>query len=285
MLQYAFGREALFMGKPQVAFDAEIFSRTALLFATKREAFAPDAVEVLANDIVRRLASIRARGPSFETPEISDDSIAAFCDTLIQTSPDAALQFIEDRRAEGVTRQGVYLGYIIAAARSLGQGWDEDRYSFLEVTYGTGHLYALMRALRAEAHTARTAFDGRRCALFATVPGEDHGIGITVAADLFREAGWDIDLQVGTDHDRLVAHVEQTEPQIIGLSLSTEQRLEALVRLVIAMRIMVPHAIIGVAPASGVDPKRLGEVADIDLVFEDAPSACRELDRLIALRA
>lgn len=272
------------MGKPQASFDAEIFARTASLFATKRESFAPDAVETLANDIVRRLASIRRREPSFETPEISNESIDAFCETLIQPSPDAALQFIEERRAEGVTRQGVYLGYITAAARALGRGWDEDRFSFFEVTCGTGHLYALMRALRAETSSARPAFDGRRCALFATVPGEDHGIGITVAADLFREAGWEIDLRTGTDHDALVAHVERTRPNIIGLSLSTEQRLAALVRLVVAMRITVPFAIIGVAPATNVDAARLHDLVDIDLVFDDAPSACRELERLIRLR-
>ncbi|MFP4044894.1 MAG: B12-binding domain-containing protein [Rhodosalinus sp.] len=265
-------------------FDAEVFSRTASLFATKRKAFAEDAVELLAGDIMRRLASARPHDPGFEAPEISDDSIAAFCETLIRPTPDAALRFIEDRRAEGVTRQGVYLGYIVAAARSLGQGWDEDRYSFLDVTYGTGHLYALMRALRAETYGARPAVDGRRCALFATVPGEDHGIGITVAADLFREAGWEIDLRTDTDHDELIAHVEHTQPHIIGLSLSTEQRLDALVRLVVAMRITVPSAIIGVAPATNVSAERLRDLVDIDLVFEDAPSACRDLERLVRLR-
>lgn len=265
-------------------FDAEVFTRTASLFDTKRDAFAQDAVEALATDIMRRLASARSKDPTFETPEISEESIDAFCQTLIQSSPAAALQFIEDRRTEGVTRQGVYLGYIIAAARSLGRGWEEDRFSFLEVTYGTGHLYALMRALRAETSAARPAFDGRRCALFATVPGEEHGIGITVAADLFREAGWEIDLRTGTDHDDLVAHIEIAQPHIIGLSLSTEQRMDALVRLVVAIRIATPSAIIGVAPATNVDAARLHELVDIDLVFGEAPSACRELERLIRLR-
>lgn len=272
------------MGRQQVSFDAEIFSRTASLFATKRNAFAPDAVEALASDIIWRLAQSKSREPTFDTPDISPESIAAFCDALIHPKPDAALRFIEDRRAEGLTRQGVYLGYITAAARCLGQGWDEDKLTFLQVTYGTGHLYALMRALRAEGPSARFSHDGRRCALFATVPGEDHGIGITVAADLFRDVGWEIDLQTGTDHDALIAHVERTQPHIIGLSLSTDQRLDALMRLVVALRLVIPHSIIGVAPASHVDAKRLGNLVDIDLVFADAPSACRALDRLMQLR-
>jgi len=265
-------------------FDAEVYARTASLFATKRDAFDPDAIETLAADIVQRLAETRVLEPVFEASDISEKSLDAFCEALIEPEPEAALRFIEARRAEGVTRQGVYLGYVSAAARRLGEGWDADRYSLFDVTIGTGHLYALMRALRAERPDPRPAPDDRRAALFATVPGEDHGIGITVAADLFREIGWEIDLQTGTDHDTLISHVEATRPHIIGLSLSTERRLDALVRLVVAMRLVLPYAVIGVAPADSVDAGRLHALVDIDLVFGDAPSACRELERLIRLR-
>lgn len=272
------------MGKPQVSFDAEIFARTASLFAAKRNAFPPGAVEALASDIVRRLAQSKKHEAVFEAPDIDPESLAAFCTALVQPDPDAALRFIEARRAEGVSRQGVYLGYITAAARSLGVGWEADRLSLQQVTYGTGHLYALMRSMRAEGQHSRPVSDTKRFALFATVPGEDHGIGITVAADMFRDVGWEIDLRTGTDHETLITHVEQTMPQIIGLSLSTVQRLDALVRLVVAMRIVVPQAFIGVAPSQDVDEERLRGLVDIDLVFRDAPSACRELDRLLGFR-
>ncbi|MBS1302550.1 cobalamin-dependent protein [Loktanella sp. SALINAS62] len=272
------------MGELQAAFDAEVFSRTTSLFASKRDTFPPDEVQALAGDIVRRLVSANLLGPAFHAPVIPEEDIAAFCDALTQPDPQASLHFIENRRAEGMTRQGVYLSYITAAARCLGEEWEEDRLSLLQVAYGTGHLYALMRAMRAERPSVQHhALDNRRYALFATVPGEDHGIGITVAADIFRDVGWDIDLQTGTDHEALLAHVMNTQPLFIGLSLSTEQRLDALVRLVVGMRIIMPKAIIGVAPAPNVDPERLTDLVDIDLVFEDAPSACRTLDRLVRL--
>jgi len=121
-------------------------------------------------------------------------------------------------------------------------------------------------------------------ALFATVPGEDHGLGITVAADLFRDAGWDIDLQVGQDHDTLLAHVETRRPFAIGLSLSSDQRIDALIRLVIAIRLTVPHAILGVASHEDLDDDTLRRLVDIDLVFRDAASACTDLERAMRLR-
>ncbi len=272
--------------KTQLAsLDIEVFERTTSIFSAKRATLAPEAVEVVASDIVRRLAQSAKRVPDFEVPPIRQDSIDAFCDALIQSDPDAALRFIEDRRTEGLSLPGVYLGYISGGARCLGERWERDELSFLQVTSGTGHLYALMRALRSETSFAHRKFDNRRVALFATVPGEQHGVGITVAADLFREAGWEIDLEIDTEHDELVAHVENTRPHIVGLSLSTEHRLDALVRLVVAMRLVVPDAIIGVAPSPRIDADQLQNLADIDLVFSDAPSAFRELDRLMRLRA
>jgi methanogenic corrinoid protein MtbC1 len=276
-------REAL-MGQEGGSIDAQAFLRMTELFAMKRSTLAPAAVQTLASDIVDRLARAAERAPRFEDIVLDEASITAFCAALIAPEAGAALRFIEARRAEGVTRQGVYLGYISAAARRLGEGWDRNEFSFAEVTIGTGHLYALMRALRAEEPTRGPAFDTRRCALFATVPGEDHSIGITVAADLFRDAGWEIDLRIAMDHDGLIAHVERTRPPIIGLSLSTERRLEDLIRLVVALRIAMPHVLIGVAPAAPLDAEKVGSLVDIDLLFPDVPTACADLDRLIRLR-
>lgn len=272
------------MQNQQASVDVEIFAQTASLFAAKREALPEEAVAAVANEIVRRLAASKSREPHFELPSIPRASIEAFCDALTSPDPIAALRFIQDRRAEGLSRQGVYLGYITEGARCLGERWEADQLSFLQVTCGTGHLYALMRALRSESSAGLRNLDRCRTAMFATVPGEDHGIGITVATDLFRDAGWDIDLAIGANHETLMARIEEAEPQIIGLSLSTEQRLVALVRLVVAVRLVSPGVVIGVAPGSSVDAKRLRDLVDIDLVFTDAPSAIRELERLIQLR-
>ena len=272
------------MGRQDVSIDTEVFSRTVGRFALKRDAFDPEAIETLAGDIVRRLSRAARHAPRFDAPVIDPASVEALCEALVQPEPAAALDFVRRRRAEGLTRQDVYLGYIGAAATKLGEGWDTGHYSFAEVTIGTGHLYALMRALRSEAPPS-TGWDARRYALFATVPGETHGIGVTMAADLFREAGWEIDLQVGQDHDGLIARVENTRPEIVGLSLATDYRLPDLARLVLALRVTAPETIVGVAPGCGVDDEKVTDLVDIDLLLHDAGTACSDLDRLIRLRA
>lgn len=263
------------------ALDVEIFARTALRFAAKRRTLAPEAVETLTGDIVRQLTRLSPPAPCADPAAFAEADLHIFCAALLEPQPDAALRFIHARRAEGVTRHDVYLHYIGAAAAQLGRDWDCNRLSLSEVTIGTGHLYALMRALRAEASSAGPAFDLRKTALFAAVPGEDHSIGITIAADLFREAGWDIDLQTVTDHDGLLARAERTRPRVVGLSLSTEGRLPALARLVVALRLTLPQAVIGVAPAATLDAARVEGLLDVDLVLHGADTARADLERLI----
>lgn len=272
------------MGKPIARIDAETFARTASLFAAKRSTLSQDAVGTLAADIMRRLALAAAHPPGGASTPACAKGLAEFCDALVEREPDAALRFIEARRAEGATREDVYFGYIAAAARQFGESWRSNRLTFAQIAIGTGHLYALLRALRVEGDPDRSAYDSRKTALFATVPGEEHGLGITIAADFFRDDGWEIDLQTGMDHDSLVARIERTRPQIIGLSLSTEQRLKDLVRLVVEIRIIVPDAIVGATPTALLDEKKLRRLVDLDLVFRDARAACAELDRLIRLR-
>lgn len=272
------------MENSEVVFDTTTFTRTATLFTRKRKVFTPETVEALAGDVLRRLANGGQRRDVREPPAITETSMAAFCEALIQSDPEIALRFIEERRAEGLTRMGVYLGYVCSAARRLGEGWENDTLSFVDVTTGTGHLYALMRAMRGERAAPFVGRDAKRAALFATVPGENHGIGVTVASDVFRERGWDIDLQIGKDHESLVERVERTRPHIVGVSLSTEDRFDALVRLVMAIRLAVPDAIIGVAPREGLDRQKVRDLVDMDLLFDGAVGACAQLEEMIGLR-
>ena len=269
------------MARPLAAIDVETFARTAVRFAAKRRALAPDAVKILTGDIVRGLAT----HPGVqELEDIAPGDIEAFRDALLELDPEAALRFVETRRAAGVTRHDIYLVYIATMARQLGEDWDANRLSLSEVSIATGHLYALMRSMRAEGAAPSAPYDSRKCAMFAAVPGEDHSIGITLAAGLFRDAGWEVDLQLGSDHPGLIARAEATQPGVVGLSLSAPARLPALARLVVALRLTLPHTILGVAPAAGLDAAALSHMLDIDLVLQDADTARADLERLVQRR-
>ena len=272
------------MGKLEIDFDEQAFAQTASRFTLKRERFGEPAMEALARDIVTQLANASAARPWIKPAQIAACDLEAFCAVLTEPSCEAALAFIAERRRAGLTRHDVYLGYITKAAQWLGEQWDADRLSSFQVAQATGHLYALLRAIRIESSSPPATAGIQRTAVFATVPGEEHGLGITVAADLFQEAGWRIDLKIGLEHDDLLSCIEDAAPLAVGLSLSTEDRIEALIRLVVAIRLSVPHAILGVAPPADMPGDSVRDLVDIDLVFRDAGSACADLERWVQLR-
>lgn len=265
--------------------DAGTFMRTSSLFDKKRQVLPRQSIRDLAKDIVHRVSTMshpRRQGAPAMVPTAR---IAAFCEVLVNPSSDRALGFILHLQEEGVEHSVIRNCYLAGAARLLGDRWEADEISLLEVIHGTGHLYSLFRALRQDPNAEAAPRLSRRNALFALVPGETHRFGIQLATETFREAGWNIDLQVGLQHDELIRHAVRTEPTIIGLSLSTEERIADLVRLVVALRLERPSAIIGVAPALNMEDSALHSVVDIDLVFRDASSAAQDLDWMLRLNA
>jgi methanogenic corrinoid protein MtbC1 len=272
------------MDRQNTPFDNDVFTHVSQLFEHKGQMLPPDMLEQFARDVVTRVSERVVGHPAGTTFSISADDVAAFCDLLqLPDQPRVALDFIAARRAEGTSLEDVYLGYIGGAARLLGERWEDDRMTPLQVTVCAGTLYALMRALRSS-ELDHQHFDGRRMALFATVQGEQHGVGITVAADMFRKAGWDIDLQIGLDQKRLLDRVQKTQPGIIGLSLSSRDRLPDLLKTVVALRLASNHAFIGVAPGGDLTAEDVRSVADVDIVFADALGAIEALDQVVAAR-
>lgn len=269
------------MDNPAASIDSQVFAHTARLFEEKRRVLPPEVLEGFARQVVSRVAETATARVPANSAGIGPERVAAFCDLLLKSDQSRqALAFITARRDEGATKEDVYLGYIGAAARLLGKRWEEGELTPFQVTIGAGTLYALMRALRGSL-IVNQPFDPSRAALFATVPGEQHGVGVTVAADMFREAGWEVDLQLGLDQPRLLDHVTRTLPRVIGLSLSTPERVPELVQAAVGLRLIVPEAIIGVAHGGDLTAADVQRIADVDLVFDDAPSAITRLERWV----
>lgn len=267
------------------SFDPDLFLSAADIFARKRRALPVDAVKGFAAEVVQRILSMDTRAEFVDDARVSAKRLGEFCDVLLQPLPEQALAFIAALQAQGVSPQAIRYGYIAGAARLLGDRWDRNKVSFMDVTVATGHLYALMRAVKPDPQEHPGTHHGVRSALFAAVPGETHTLGITLASDTFRNHGWAIDLRISDDHDSLVRLVEKTRPAVIGLSLSTRERMADLIRLVLALRIVVPHATIGVAPGLEMSDAEIRDIVDIDLVFRDARHALADLDRLSRMRA
>ncbi|GAB5448979.1 cobalamin B12-binding domain-containing protein [Gymnodinialimonas sp.] len=254
-------------------FDVDQYLQSQIELRTLKARLPERSVESLAREVLRRIAA-RAVDLPAQTPEGED--LEALCNALLSEDDQAGAQFIKGLRADGASVEVVYLTYLAGAARLLGDWWNSDRLSFTDVTLGTSRMYAIMRALRH--HFAGQHVGTTRSAVFASVPGDTHVLGVRMAADLFRKAGWDIDLKLDKSHDELVEDLSASHAIIIGLSAGGNRSIEPLSKLIIALRISNPRARIFV---SG----QIVEEARDEIDLMDIDGAVTEVDEALQLLA
>ncbi|MEO1195426.1 MAG: cobalamin-dependent protein [Pseudomonadota bacterium] len=231
------------------------------------------AVVNLAREVLNRLAN--------QVPEGSvDPRVVDLAQALVD--PDAALSFsmIESMHAKGASIETLYLRVLAPAARHLGEMWERDEVSFADVTLGTARIYGLIRAMNTT-EIVPTSIDEPH-ALFLSVPGETHTLGVRMAADLFRRHGWDIELLSGVDHDAVVERFIASDHWHVGISAGNDLSLAALARLILALRAERPGVRILVAGrvlttyATEVDAMSPDAMAE---TFEDAFNAMTRMFR------
>lgn len=250
--------------------EDHIYDRSRLkIFSLKRD-LPDDVVEPIAREVLRRVIACRPQAPLPDEPD-RERRASELCIALIAEDDWAAFEFIEQRRVDGASLEEVYLGDLSDAARALGRLWDDDRISFVDVTLGTSRIYAIMRAM--SPRFPPPAKMSRRSAVFASVPGETHTLGIDMAADLFRHDGWEITLKTGRTHDALVAEIEALAPKLVGLSLGGAHSIDAMARLVVALRIANPGGYILVSGNGLSEMGGIIEKMDVDAVAEDVAAA------------
>lgn len=239
------------------------------LFALKSKLPEP-SVAGLAREVLRRIEARGLRSKSAIDAPTTED-IDRLCYALISDDEQEGPDFIENLRTEGASLEVVYLSYLAAAARKLGHWWDTDDASFAEVTLGTSRIFGIMRGL-SHVLTPENPME-HRTAVFASVPGETHTFGVRMAADLFRKSGWDIDLKIGLHHNELIHDIEALQPKVIGLSCAGEHAVDAMARLVIALRISCPGAAILLSGQVVQEARDVLDVMGADAVITDVPQA------------
>lgn len=262
--------------RPYIDLDAVTFAHTVV--SMQRSRLPAEAIHALAREVLHRVArgaATMARPDRLPT----DDELEAFCDDLTRLGEDgASARTIAHAQQEGASLDCVYLGWLAPAARRIGERWEADETSLISTTIAAGRIYAILRGLR-QAFT-RPETIGQRHALFASTPGETHTLGVTMAADMFRQRGWSIDLALERTHDELVESLRDSNHAIIGLSASRADMTAQLARLVLALHICKPWAkILVCGRIAELDPE-IANVVGADGAAADAPSAIEQMERL-----
>lgn len=251
--------------------DRSTYAGAAGQLTTFYRALPPDSVRDLALEGFRRLAERQKL--ILDAPRADDvsDTVERLCMALVSTQSEDSVREGEAILAEHSV-EDFYLVYLSGAATRLGQWWDRDQVSFVDVTVGLGRLHALVRSLE-QPIKSRAQKSGLRKAIFATVPGERHTLGVTMATDLFRRRGWHILLLVGLDHDVLISRITEADATALGVSAAGKHAALPLARLLVDLRIVRPDCRVFVSGKIVTEARDLVESAMPDGIAESVEEA------------
>lgn len=143
-----------------------------------------------------------------EGDELRKDVLDQLTALTIRPGSEMTGAIVEALKAARISASQAVSLYIPEIARILGRGWEEDRYSFAEVTIGSARLQELLNRLHGDLTADSVDGRGSVAALVVVPPGEQHTLGALVVARLLREKGVSVNIQIGpalSDLSRLLA--------------------------------------------------------------------------------
>lgn len=163
-------------------------------------------------------------------------TVEQLCAELVAAEPGRGLAYLERLIACGVSVETVFDSFIPRSAARLGELWVEDVLTFAAVTLGMARLTEAFRSLSPTFMRSRRPIRRARRALFALVPGEQHALGVVLAADYFQRAGWAVQVELQADRDTLVRLAASQPFHLVGLSAGSRRMLPAVADLVARLR-------------------------------------------------
>ena len=197
----------------------------------------------------------------------SFDDKTALDHTQIARLADASLHSIENTRQilRAWHRQGhlladIYVGGIAPAARLIGERWTADEFDFVHCTIAHSRLHQILYEFSGEFLSEAYSEPNGLSLLLMSEPGSQHGLGVFMVSEFFRQAGWTVTLAAPQDIAEFKRSFQSDWFDAVALSISTERHLDAVSKAVAELQV------------SAVNP-------DLQ-IFVGGPQACLAPDKL-----
>lgn len=175
-------------------------------------------VELIATAIVPRLLAARS-GARCQPPSLSASLSVTLATLLVAADATSAFAFVEAALHRYLSLGRLSADLLEPAARELGDLWQSDDCSEIEVTIGLMRLQAIARDFGLGTQPLRALHPP--VVLVAPQPGEAHMLGAALDAEMLSQAGWSPHVDFPSSSGALDALVAGTWIDALDLSLST----------------------------------------------------------------
>lgn len=216
----------------------------------------------------RRAASSEHHAPD----RISAKEVADLMELVRHDTVEAGLRYVNALRMRGHPVERLFASLLAPVARQLGEMWTSDEVSFVEVTLAVSRIQRILFEL-CEPPTANAK--GSFSVLLTAAPGEQHTLGLHMAAEAFRQAGIQVVSLVPAALSEIESMVRANRYDLIGFSFGSESLLDALASAIEAARVASRQPDVKIVVGGPASPlvssaqSRLGA----DRVVRDIPEA------------
>eukprot|EP01035_Chromulina_nebulosa_P065999 gene65999-90315_t len=119
--------------------------------------------------------------------------------------------------------------------------------------------------------------------LLTIIPGEQHSFGVSMVAEFFRRAGWNLCTGPFASHNELTSLVQSHWFDVVGFSLSSDRRLDELKKDIRDIRAGSRNKNVGIiigGPMVLAQPELIAAMG-ADMMCSDATTAPQQAHRLI----
>lgn len=169
-----------------------------------------------------------------------------YLDALRAADGPGAYRIAADALGGGMSVPELYQRVIAPAMHEIGELWEKGALSVADehlATALTNRVLAAVRPpVRVEAGTGGPVADGKRSALLAAVEGEQHSLGLRMAADILEDAGFrTIYLGADVPTDALLQAVEAFSPDLLVIAATMPSLVPQLEAVASAVRSSHPE--------------------------------------------
>lgn len=224
--------------------------------------------------LMHRVQPLRPRTQVLQV-DITVQDVHALAELAVHGAPDAVQSRVDALIAQGASHEQIFLDLLAPSARYMGDLWEDDVYSFSQVTIGLWRLQRVLHELAAPAAPlARGDAQGQRV-LMAAVPGSQHTFGVTMVAEFFSRAGWEVACEPRASWQELRVRTSREWFDVFGLSVSASDSVALVASAILDIRRAAanPQLFVMVGGPMAASMPDLARRCGADAMASDAPSA------------
>ncbi len=186
------------------------------------------------HDDTRAAESKPAKG---RTIAIDETMVGEFTVAALSSDPAVASEFVRDVLFDGAPKHDVFGILLANSARRLGEMWEREACSFVDVTIALNRLHQILREHETSNPPPSPDCIESPSIFLMPAPGEQHIFGMLILAEHFREQGWRVDIEFTQTETRSIFElIHQANCACMGFTISNHRCIPGLTDIVSNLR-------------------------------------------------